>query len=62
MSTAAAASAAILSGNASGTITAIYKSRTNLLSMLNTQGYDVGQNERSACHEHQQAAGHAGGE
>ena len=43
MTTAAAASAAILSGNASGTITAIYKSRTNLLSLLNAQGYDVSQ-------------------
>ena len=39
----AAASAAILSGNASGTITSIYKSRTNLLNMLKMQGYDVGQ-------------------
>ena len=51
MSTAAAASAAILSGNASGTITAIYKSRTNLLSMLNTQGYDVGQYDNFGMNE-----------
>ena len=43
MTSTAAASAAILSGNASGTITAIYKSRTNLLSLLNAQGYDVSQ-------------------
>jgi DNA-directed RNA polymerase subunit H (RpoH/RPB5) len=43
MTTAAAASAAILSGNASGTITTIYKSRTNLLNLLKAQGYDIGQ-------------------
>ncbi len=43
MTSTAAASAAILSGNASGTITAIYKSRTNLLSLLKAQGYDVSQ-------------------
>jgi DNA-directed RNA polymerase subunit H (RpoH/RPB5) len=43
MTTTAAASAAMLSGNASGTITAIYKARTNLLCLLRLQGYDVGQ-------------------
>jgi DNA-directed RNA polymerase subunit H (RpoH/RPB5) len=51
MSTAAAASAAILSGNASGTITAIYKSRTNLLSLLKAQGYDVGQYDNFGMNE-----------
>lgn len=49
--TAAAASAAILSGNASGTITAIYKSRTNLLCLLKTQGYDVSQYEHFGMNE-----------
>ena len=47
----AAASAAILSGNASGTITSIYKSRTNLLNMLSTQGYDVGQYDNFGMNE-----------
>ena len=51
MSTAATASAAILSGNASGTITAIYKSRTNLLSLLKAQGYDVGQYDNFGMNE-----------
>ena len=51
MTTAAAASAAILSGNASGTITAIYKSRTNLLSLLKAQGYDVGQYDNFGMNE-----------
>ena len=51
MTTAAAASAAILSGNASGTITAIYKSRTNLLSLLKTQGYDVSQYDNFGMNE-----------
>jgi DNA-directed RNA polymerase subunit H (RpoH/RPB5) len=48
---AAAASAAILSGNASGTITAIYKSRTNLLSLLKAQGYDVSQYDNFGMNE-----------
>ena len=48
---AAAASAAILSGNASGTITAIYKSRTNLLALLKTQGYDVSQYDNFGMNE-----------
>lgn len=47
----AAASAAILSGNASGTITAIYKSRTNLLKLLKTQGYDVSQYDNFGMNE-----------
>ena len=51
MTTAAAASAAILSGNASGTITAIYKSRTNLLGLLKTQGYDVSQYDNFGMNE-----------
>ena len=51
MTTAAAASAAILSGNASGTITAIYKSRTNMLSLLKTQGYDVSQYDNFGMNE-----------
>jgi DNA-directed RNA polymerase subunit H (RpoH/RPB5) len=51
MSSAAAASAAILSGNASGTITAIYKSRTNLLSLLKAQDYDVGQYDNFGMNE-----------
>ena len=51
MSTAAAASAAILSGNASGTITAIYKSRTNLLGLLKAQGYDVSQYDNFGMNE-----------
>jgi DNA-directed RNA polymerase subunit H (RpoH/RPB5) len=51
MTTAAAASAAILSGNASGTITTIYKSRTNLLSLLKAQGYDVGQYDNFGMNE-----------
>ena len=51
MSTAAAASAAILSGNASGTITTIYKSRTNMLSLLKTQGYDVSQYDNFGMNE-----------
>lgn len=49
--TTAAASAAILSGNASGTITAIYKSRTNLLKLLKTQGYDVSQYDNFGMNE-----------
>jgi DNA-directed RNA polymerase subunit H (RpoH/RPB5) len=48
---AAAASAAILSGNASGTITAIYKSRTNLLALLNAQGYDISQYDNFGMNE-----------
>jgi DNA-directed RNA polymerase subunit H (RpoH/RPB5) len=48
---AAAASAAILSGNASGTITAIYKSRTNLLSLLKAQSYDVSQYDNFGMNE-----------
>jgi DNA-directed RNA polymerase subunit H (RpoH/RPB5) len=48
---AAAASAAILSGNASGTITAIYKSRTNLLALLKAQGYDVSQYDNFGMNE-----------
>jgi len=51
MTTAAAASAAILSGNASGTITSIYKSRTNLLSLLKAQGYDVSQYDNFGMNE-----------
>lgn len=51
MTTAAAASAAILSGNASGTITAICKSRTNLLQLLKTQGYDVSQYDNFGMNE-----------
>jgi len=51
MTTAAAASAAILSGNASGTITAIYKAHTNLLSLLKAQGYDVGQYDNFGMNE-----------
>jgi DNA-directed RNA polymerase subunit H (RpoH/RPB5) len=51
MTTAAAASAAILSGNASGTITAIYKSRTHLLSLLKTQGHDVSQYDNFGMNE-----------
>jgi len=51
MTTAAAASAAILSGNASGTITAIYKSRTNLLALLKAQGYDVSQYDNFGMNE-----------
>ena len=51
MSTAAAASAAILSGNASGTITSIYKSRANLLSLLKAQDYDVGQYDNFGMNE-----------
>ena len=51
MTTSAAASAAILSGNASGTITAIYKSRTNLLALLKTQGYDVSQYDNFGMNE-----------
>jgi DNA-directed RNA polymerase subunit H (RpoH/RPB5) len=51
MTTAAAASAAILSGNASGTITTIYKSRTNMLSLLKTQGYDVSQYDNFGMNE-----------
>jgi DNA-directed RNA polymerase subunit H (RpoH/RPB5) len=49
--TTAAASAAILSGNASGTITAIYKSRTNLLKLLKAQGYDVSQYDNFGMNE-----------
>lgn len=49
--TAAAASAAILSGNASGTITAICKSRANMLSLLKTQGYDVSQYDNFGMNE-----------
>ena len=48
---AAAASAAILSGNASGTITSIYKSRTNLLALLKAQGYDVSQYDNFGMNE-----------
>ena len=48
---AAAASAAILSGNASGTITSIYKSRTNLLALLKIQGYDVSQYDNFGMNE-----------
>lgn len=51
MTTAAAASAAILTGNASGTITAIYKSRTNLLKLLKAQGYDVSQYDNFGMNE-----------
>jgi DNA-directed RNA polymerase subunit H (RpoH/RPB5) len=51
MTTTAAASAAILSGNASGTITAIYKSRTNLLGLLKAQGYDVSQYDHFGMNE-----------
>lgn len=51
MTTAAAASAAILTGNASGTITAIYKSRTNLLKILKAQGYDVSQYDNFGMNE-----------
>jgi DNA-directed RNA polymerase subunit H (RpoH/RPB5) len=51
MTTTAAASAAILSGNASGTITTIYKSRTNLLSLLKAQGYDVSQYDNFGMNE-----------
>jgi DNA-directed RNA polymerase subunit H (RpoH/RPB5) len=51
MTTTAAASAAILSGNASGTITAIYKSRTNLLSLLKAQEYDVSQYDHFGMNE-----------
>ena len=51
MTTAAAASAAILSGNASGTITSIYKSRTNLLGLLKAQGYDVSQYDNFGMNE-----------
>lgn len=49
--TAAAASAAILTGNASGTITAIYKSRTNLLKLLKAQEYDVSQYDNFGMNE-----------
>ena len=48
---AAAASAAILYGNASGTITSIYKSRTNLLALLKAQGYDVSQYDNFGMNE-----------
>ena len=51
MSTSAAASAAILTGNASGTITAIYKSRTNLLKLLKAQNYDVSQYDNFGMNE-----------
>jgi DNA-directed RNA polymerase subunit H (RpoH/RPB5) len=51
MTTNAAASAAILTGNASGTITAIYKSRTNLLKLLKAQGYDVSQYDNFGMNE-----------
>ena len=51
MTTNAAASAAILTGNASGTITAIFKSRTNLLKLLKAQGYDVSQYDNFGMNE-----------
>ena len=51
MTTNAAASAAILTGNASGTITAIYKSRTNLLKLLKAQSYDVSQYDNFGMNE-----------